>query len=82
MSIIFNIVTAFATVVIAIVAYSNYRLSKSLSAKSEKHEQEMRDFLLATVLAHLLRATGAEDHQKGVQRFKYAYKGKTPITFN
>ncbi len=80
--IISNGFIAVATVVIAIVSISNFRLAKSLQKKSEQHEQEMKDLLNALVIAQLCAPHGGEAQSKGVQRFKQNYKGKTPILQN
>ncbi len=78
-SVISITVTALATIVIAFVAHSNYRLNKSSLTKSEKHEQEMRDLLQAMVLATMLKPHGGQSPQSAMKSFKNAYKGKTKI---
>jgi hypothetical protein len=72
-------VTAVATLVLAFFAVSNYCLAKSIKEKSERHEQEIRDFLQASVLAQMLAPHGGESVQSAVARFKHEYKGKTHI---
>lgn len=76
------VVTAFATVAIAFVAYCNYRLAQSLSTKSEKHEQEMRNLMQAMVLAQMLKPHGGQNLPSAIKRFKNAYKRTTPIFFD
>jgi hypothetical protein len=72
-------IIAVATVVLAIYAVSNFRLAKSIQEKNEQHEQETKDLLQALVLAELCRPHGGENTNKGIQRFKNLYSGKTEI---
>jgi len=80
--IISNVIIGLATVVIAIVSISNFRLAKALQKKSEQHEQRLDDLLNALVIAQLCAPHGGEGHSKGMQRFIRHYKGKTQILQN
>jgi len=77
-----SIVSGLATVAIAFLALYSYQLNKSLSNKSEQHEQVMKDLLNAMVIALLSAPHGGEAQNKGMIRFKQHYKGKTPILQN
>jgi hypothetical protein len=70
--------SAIATAVIAIFAWSNYNLAKEIKETREKHDQETKDLFQAMVIANI--ASGPHIYSDALQFFKNNYKGKTEIS--
>ena len=71
-------VSAVATVVIAIFAWSNYKLAQEIKKSREKHDEETKDLYQAMVIASI--SSGPHTYDEAVEFFKENYKGKTEVS--
>lgn len=77
--VIASIVSAVATVALALLAYSNLVLARSIRATTDQRDQEIKDLFQAMVIAQLLGPHPNDPPSTAKQRFKKEYTGKTKI---
>ena len=65
------LLTALATIIIAIYAVVNYRLSSKFQSMNEAYRQQIRDHFEATVIANIVG--GPHETNKAVRAFKEHY---------
>lgn len=71
-------ISAIATVFIAFLALSNYKLAQEIKKSREKHDEETRDLYQAMVIASI--SSGPHTYDEAVEFFKKNYKGKTEVS--
>lgn len=71
------VISAIATVAIAIFTWLNYQIYKKLQEKDEEYKNQISDLYKAIVISNLL--SGNSDLDMTYKRFNKEYTGKTKI---
>ena len=78
-----TLITALATVAIAIFTYVNYQLASKIQKQDKKYRQQTSDLFQAIVISNILSdpeaRLGNKNLDNNIEAFKQMYKGQTPI---
>lgn len=78
-----TLITALATVAIAIFTFVNYQLASKIQKRDEEYRQQTRDLFQAIVISNILSdpeaRLGNKNLDNDIEAFKQMYKGKTAI---
>lgn len=72
------VVSAIATVAMAVTSYATLRLTRKISDEGQKYQQQFTDLLQAVVISSMTQMAGGFV-STGIAQFKQHYKGKTII---
>lgn len=78
-----TLITALATVAIAIFTFVNYQLASKIQKRDEEYRQQTKDLFQAIVISNILSdpeaRLGNKNLDNDIEAFKQMYKGKTAI---
>ncbi|MEJ2104764.1 MAG: hypothetical protein P8X47_09335 [Ignavibacteriaceae bacterium] len=78
-----TLITALATVAIAIFTYVNYQLASKIQKQDKEYRQQISDLYQAIVISNILSDPEARlgniKLDNNIEAFKKLYKGDTPI---
>ena len=78
-----TLITALATVAIAIFTYVNYQLASKIQKQDKEYRQQTSDLFQAIVISNILSdpeaRLGNKNLDNNIEAFKQMYKGQTPI---
>jgi hypothetical protein len=80
---LWTIITAASTLIIAGFAMSNFYLAYSIKKANEEHESKFTDLLEGLIVAGVMQSSGRTINREEIQQakihFNRNYKGKTEI---